>query len=78
MPNDPTNHTLELLREMRTESAQGFQLVNRKLGVLAETVNSMRVEIHGLRTDVQAIALAVDEHTSRLTDVENRLPPPPK
>jgi chromosome segregation ATPase len=88
--SDTAAHTLELLRRMREETAQGFQqlnqrfqevnhrldLVDRKIGVMAETINSMRIEIHALRTDVQTVALAVDEHTARLGDVEKRLPPP--
>jgi chromosome segregation ATPase len=86
---DSTSHTLELLRRIREESAQGFQQVNqrfdavdRKIGAMAETINSMRVElqtqskeIHALRTDMQTMAVAVDEHTARLTEVEQRLPP---
>jgi hypothetical protein len=79
---DHPSHTTELLRRLREEMATGFQQVNqrldivdRKIGAMAETINSMRVELRALRSDMQTVAIAVDEHTARLGQIEERLPP---
>ena len=56
------------------------QVQDRKLGVMSQTLNSIRVDQHNhgeqlnrVRDDVQTIAMAVDEHGNRLAAVEDRL-----
>jgi len=87
MTDEPTNLVLEQLRVIRAETQQGFAdlradqaLTNTKIGTLAENMVSMRKRIddldghiQGLRTDVRMIAIAVDEHTSRLDRIEHKL-----
>jgi chromosome segregation ATPase len=78
---------LEQLRIIRAETEKGFAdiyaalaITNAKIGTLAENMVSMRKRIddldghiQGLRTDVRMIAIAVDEHTSRLDRIEHKL-----
>ena len=83
MIDEPTNLVLEQLRAIRAEQA----LTNDKIGTLAEGMVSMRKHIddldkrvgglsdriEGLRGDVRMIAIAVDEHTTRLDRIEHKL-----
>lgn len=56
------------------------QMTDRKLGVMSQSLNSIRVGQHShgeqlarLSDDLQTIAMAVDEHGNRLAQVEDRL-----
>jgi prefoldin subunit 5 len=83
MTDEPTNLVLEQLRAIRAEQA----LTSTKIGALAESMVSMRKHIddlderidglyghiQGLRADVRMIAIAVDEHTTRLDRIEHKL-----
>jgi len=83
MTDEPTNLVLEQLRAIRAEQA----LTTGKIGALAESMVSMRkrmddfdtalsrmdAHIQGLRGDVRMIAMAVDEHTTRLDRIEHKL-----
>lgn len=76
MTDEPHNLILDQLRVIRTELAE----LGRKVGVLAESMVSMRTQIaelrsdvHGLQTDLRMVAIAVDEHTVRLDRIEARL-----
>jgi hypothetical protein len=58
-------------------------LTSRKIGAIAETMVSMRKQldhmshsIDGLPTDIQTVALAVDEHTTRLDRIDETRPSP--
>ena len=80
MTDDQPNLVLEQLRLIREEQA----LASRKNGAIAESLVSMRKRldgidhrldhmsqsIDGLRTDIQTVALAVDEHTTRLNRID--------
>ena len=84
MTEEPDNLTLQHLRQIRTEMQEGFALASRKNGAIAESIVSMRKRldgidhrldhmsqsIDGLRTDIQTVALAVDEHTTRLNRID--------
>ena len=76
MTDEPTNLVLEQLRAIRAEQA----LTTDKIGALAEGMVSMRkriddldTHIQGLRGDMRMIAIAVDEHTTRLDRIEHKL-----
>ena len=76
MAEEPINLVLEQLRAIRAEQA----LTTNKIGALAEGMVSMRKRIddlddhiQGLRGDVRMIAMAVDEHTTRLDRIEHKL-----
>ncbi len=54
-----------------------LQSVERKLGVMSQTLNGIRVDQHNhgeqltrVRDDVKTIAMAVDEHGHRLAPLE--------
>jgi len=80
MAEQPENLVLEMLRairsdqdSMRREQAE----MSTKIGVLAQSMVSMRKDINGLEdavrgmgNDVRLISLAVDEHTHRLDRIE--------
>jgi hypothetical protein len=80
---EPESLVLKHLKEIRTEIGglrtelaavkEEQVLTTRKIGTLAESVVSLRNEVHGLRTDVRMVALAVDEHTARLDRIEGHL-----
>jgi len=87
MTEQPENHTIRLLQEMRTENAAHFaeiaardEKAQAQIGVLAQGLNSVRTELQGLRADVKnmsdhirEIAMAVDHHTDRLDRIEQHL-----
>ncbi|MGO9172208.1 MAG: hypothetical protein ACLP7P_09615 [Rhodomicrobium sp.] len=87
MNEQPDNHTIRLLQEMRAEIAAQFaQIAARdektqaQIGVLAQGLNSVRTELQGVRADmkrmsdhIHEIAMAVDHHTDRLGRIEQHL-----
>lgn len=88
MADNPENLMLRQLQAIRDDQA----LTNRKLGVLADSIVSLRSQmntfstrmddltgdVRALRTDVQAVAIAVDAHAERLTRIEDKLALPPQ
>jgi len=80
MKDDPENLVLQQLRAIREEQA----VTNGKIGTLAEGMVSLRGEVaelrkdiaglradvNGLRIDIRTIAIAVDQHSSRLDRIE--------
>jgi outer membrane murein-binding lipoprotein Lpp len=81
MTDEPENLTLKQLAVLRKEMQEGFTLINSKIGTLAESMVTMRkqitelqTDVHALRSDVQMIAVAVDQHTTRLDRIESLLP----
>jgi len=87
MVDEPENLRLKQLAALRTEIQQGFALTHGKIGTLAESIVSLRkrvddiaeevgqvrLDLVGLRADVRTIAIAVDQHTTRLDHIEQRL-----
>ena len=76
MTDDPESITLRHLQAIRDEQA----ITNKKLGVLADgivslrrDVNGLTSDVHALRNDVQTIAIAFDGYNERLTSLEARL-----
>jgi outer membrane murein-binding lipoprotein Lpp len=84
MADQPESISLHHLQALRTDvQAMRDQqaLDSRKIGALAENVvrigarlDQLAGEVHGLRNDFQAVALAFDEHAARLGAIERRLP----
>jgi chromosome segregation ATPase len=84
MATEPENLTLKQLSLLHTEVQEGFALINNKIGALAEGMITMRRRLNdidhrldhmgqniaGLRTDMQTVSLAVDQHTTRLDQME--------
>jgi outer membrane murein-binding lipoprotein Lpp len=67
-------------KAMRAAIHAEQEVLTAKVGTLAEGMVSMRKQIdglrddvHALRTDVQMIAIAVDQHTTRLDHIEKHL-----
>jgi hypothetical protein len=76
MTKEPPNVVLEQLRVIRDEIRDVHEEQNRtshKIGAMAESMVSMSRQIEGLRTDMRMVALAVDEHTTRLDRIEASL-----
>jgi hypothetical protein len=41
---------------------------------MRKQITELQTDVHALRTDVQMIAVAVDQHTTRLDRIEGLLP----
>ena len=85
MVDQPENISVHHLQGLRSDvqAMREQQAVDsRKIGALADNVvrigarlDQLAGELHGLRNDFQAVAVAFDEHTARLRAIERRLPP---
>jgi hypothetical protein len=66
MPNDTDNHTLELLRRMRTEMGEGFHKVNTN-------VQNLTTEVRLANAHVAALVQGEVHTTSRIAELDARL-----
>ena len=83
MSDEPENLVLKHLVAMREEMRAGFakiDVLDRKVGALAEGMVALRKrvddiaeEVSALHGDMRMIAIAVDEHTIRLDHIEKHL-----
>jgi hypothetical protein len=76
--------SIDLVMKRLDDVLTGQRVMDGKIGVLAESMVSMRkgiddiaqevggtrLEVHNLRADVRTIAIAVDQHTTRLDEIE--------
>lgn len=67
MTEDTENHTIELLRRMRTEIADGFQRVNND-------VQNLTIEVRLANAHVAALVQGEVHTTSRIAELDARLP----
>jgi hypothetical protein len=65
------NELKAALAAVRDEQA----LTNRKIGAMAEGMVSMSKRLDDLGQQMHMVALAVDEHTTRLNAIERPQPP---
>lgn len=80
MGNDTENHTLELLRGLREEMADGFRKVqarigdiNNNVGHLASAMVTLRREVREVIDTVQPMAVASTHYAERLGRIERHL-----
>ena len=66
MADEPENHTLALLREMRTEMRERFEKVDAEAAATKAEILKLRVEVAEGTTAVKDVAV-------RLTLIEKRL-----
>lgn len=83
MAEEPTNLVLVKLDEIRREQ----QALTHKVGAIAETLigikreikmvgnrlENVEISVHRVGNDIGTLAVAIDEHTHRLNEIEKHL-----
>jgi len=67
------NHTIRLLQEMRAEAATRDEKTQAQIGILAQALNGVKAELIRMREDIHAITMAVDHHSVRLDNIDQRI-----
>lgn len=63
----------EELREIRAEAIVRDEKTQAQIGVLAEGLGSLRIDMRRMSGHMQEIAMAIDHHTTRLDKIEHHL-----
>lgn len=63
----------EQFRDMRAENAAQFRELTQKVGALATTMVSVLKRLDDIDRSMQVVAVAVDDHSHRLDEIEKRL-----
>lgn len=80
MTESTADATLELLRRMRAESteqfssiAARFDKVDKNIGLLADGLINMRVEMKNLTASIDTLSIATASHGRQLADLDDRM-----
>jgi len=80
MTEEPENIVLKQLSILRGEMQEGFAVLNKNVGALAQTLVGVQRDIRALQRDVGSLkdsvatlGIAVDEHSRRLDRIEQHL-----
>lgn len=65
MPDEPENHTIRLLQEMRTEMRQGFEGVNAR-------IDDTNTRLDGLTHILVLLAANQHQHEERIEKLEGK------
>lgn len=61
MPDDPENHTIRLLQEMRAEMRKGFEDVNLRMDGLTHILVTLAGHIHQHEERIQRLEAKADD-----------------
>jgi hypothetical protein len=73
MQEQPDNIILIRLQEMRTETTARDEKMQAQIGILAERLTTIGLELKRMNAHMGELAMAVDHHTARLDKIEKHL-----
>lgn len=73
MTESTADATLELLRRMRAENTERFDKIDKNIGLLADGLINMRVEMKSLTASIDTLSIATASHGRQLADLDDRM-----